>query len=137
MSSPFQVCKGTCLCAPAPDGYGQGKVLYCFGEVVLQRANLRPGEDEKEDYTDVYHIQIAQLVTVTVLLAAVVIVLITIRRGLLKLEKKIKKILLLMSMSPPQSKHSTLEKNNVSHQNGNGVKYFPPLDNMSLNSEAV
>ena len=65
-----------------------------------------------------------------------------------------------MSMSPAYSKHSTLEKNNVSenileniqgffsaksntlflqvsHQNGNGVKYFPPLDNMSLNSEAV
>ena len=65
-----------------------------------------------------------------------------------------------MSMSPAYSKHSTLEKNNlsenimeniqdflskksnieflqVSNQNGNGVKYFPPLDNMSLNSEAV
>ena len=42
------------------------------------------------------------------------IVLITIRRGLLKLEKKIKKIIFLMS--PPQSKHSTLEKNNVSEK---------------------
>ena len=44
------------------------------------------------------------------------IVLITIRRGLLKLEKKIKKIIFLMSMSPAQSKHSTLEKNNVSEK---------------------
>ena len=33
MSSPFQVCQGTCLCAPSTEGYGKGKVLYCYGEV--------------------------------------------------------------------------------------------------------
>ena len=32
-ASPFHVCQATCLCAPSPQGYGQGKVLYCFGEV--------------------------------------------------------------------------------------------------------
>ena len=30
---PVQVCQGTCLCAPSPEGYGKGKVLYCYGEV--------------------------------------------------------------------------------------------------------
>ena len=33
MTSPFQVCQGTCLCAPSTEGYGKGKVLYCYGEV--------------------------------------------------------------------------------------------------------
>ena len=40
-------------------------------QVVLQRANLRPGEEEKEENTDIYHLQLAQLVAVTALLAAV------------------------------------------------------------------
>ena len=33
MSSPFHVCQDTCLCAPSTEGYGKGKVLYCYGEV--------------------------------------------------------------------------------------------------------
>ena len=33
MAAMFQVCQGTCLCAPSPEGYGKGKVLYCYGEV--------------------------------------------------------------------------------------------------------
>ena len=30
----LQVCQGTCLCSPSTEGYGKGKVLYCYGEVV-------------------------------------------------------------------------------------------------------
>ena len=37
MSGMFQVCQGTCLCAPSPEGYGKGKVLYCYGEVGTSR----------------------------------------------------------------------------------------------------
>ena len=33
MAGMFQVCQGTCLCAPSPEGYGKGKVLYCYGGV--------------------------------------------------------------------------------------------------------
>ena len=29
----LQVCQGTCLCSPSTEGYGKGKVLYCYGEV--------------------------------------------------------------------------------------------------------
>jgi hypothetical protein len=42
------------------------------------------------------------------------IVLITIRRGILKLQKQIKKIIFIMSMSPQSSRQNTLEKNHVS-----------------------
>ena len=31
----LKVCQGTCLCAPSTEGYGRGKVLYCYGEVGL------------------------------------------------------------------------------------------------------
>ena len=41
------------------------------------------------------------------------IVLITIRRGISKLQKQIKKIIHIMSMSPPPSRRNTLEKNHV------------------------
>ena len=37
----LQVCQGTCLCAPSPEGYGKGKVLYCYGEVSQNSGNLR------------------------------------------------------------------------------------------------
>ena len=30
----LQVCQGTCLCSPSTEGYGKGKVLYCYGEVI-------------------------------------------------------------------------------------------------------
>ena len=44
----------------------------CFQfQVVLQRANLRPGEEDAESSPDDYHLQLAQLVAVAVLLAAV------------------------------------------------------------------
>ena len=36
----FQVCQGTCLCAPSPEGYGKGKVLYCYGEVRKDNKNM-------------------------------------------------------------------------------------------------
>ena len=40
LSSTFvvQVCQGTCLCSPSPEGYGKGKVLYCYGEVSRSRS---------------------------------------------------------------------------------------------------
>ena len=41
MAGLFHVCQGTCLCAAsAGDGYGsagKNKVLYCYGEVSLQK----------------------------------------------------------------------------------------------------
>jgi hypothetical protein len=34
MAGLFHVCQGTCLCASSSgEGYGKGKVLYCYGEV--------------------------------------------------------------------------------------------------------
>ena len=119
----LQVCQGTCLCSPSTEGYGKGKVLYCYGEVVsilnrifkillsppfshnreyiiiklmmkvvLQRASLREDEEDSEEEAEVkilsqiklflcqryssiksqvYTLQLAQLIAVAVLLCAV------------------------------------------------------------------
>jgi len=154
----FQVCQGTCLCAPSPEGYGKGKVLYCYGEVVLQRANLRTGEEEeKEADGQMFQLQLAQLVGVAVLLCAILLVLISIRRSISKLHKQIKKIVHMMTASPPPSRVNTLEKkHHMEGMNGNCVKFEKevlrqkqrpddykiqgvplqyPLDTMSVNSE--
>jgi len=123
MAGLFQVCQGTCLCSPSSEGYGKGKVLYCYGEVVLQRASLREDEEDSAEEGEVYSLQLAQLIAVAVLLCAVLFVLITIKQSLTKLQKQIKKILVVISMSPPPSKPSTLEKKQVDRPNGDCVKF--------------
>jgi len=157
MAGMFQVCQGTCLCAPSPEGYGKGKVLYCYGEVVLQRANLRNGEEEENEADgQMFQLQLAQLVGVAVLLCAILLVLISIRRSISKLHKQIKKIVHMMTSSPPPSRVNTLEKKHTEGLNGNCVKFEKevlrqkqrpddykiqgvplqyPLDTMSVNSE--
>ena len=140
-------------------------------KVVLQRASLREDEEDSEEEAEVrilpqiklflcqryfsikgaflsqvYTLQLAQLIAVAVLLCAVwvkfwntifavfsvieyqflsickqsceifkcrLFVLLTIKQSLTKLQKQIKKILVIMSMSPPPSKPSTLEKKQV------------------------
>merc|ERR1711953_1656218 len=156
MSGMFQVCQGTCLCAPSPEGYGKGKVLYCYGEVVLQRANLRTGgeEEHKEVDQNMFHLQLSQLVGVAVLLFAILLVLVSIRRSISKLHHQIKKVVKMMMMSPPPSRQNTLEKKQAEAMNGHCVKFDKdvlrkaerdnggaglsvhyPMDTMSVNSE--
>jgi len=118
MSGLFHVCQGTCLCASGSgEGYGKGKVLYCYGEVVLQRANLRSGgEKEGNKDEELYTFQIIQLVSIVVLLLALLLVLLTIKQGLTRIQKQVKRILVLMpttSHSQPPSRPNTLEKKQV------------------------
>lgn len=119
MSGLFHVCQGTCLCASGSgEGYGKGKVLYCYGEVVLQRANLRSGgEEDDENDEELYTFQIIQLVSIVVLLLALLLVLLTIKQGLTRIQKQVKRILVLMpstsSHSQPNSRPNTLEKKQV------------------------
>merc|ERR1711953_93582 len=144
MSGMFQVCQGTCLCAPSPEGYGKGKVLYCYGEVVLQRANLRTGgeEEEKEVDQNMFHLQLSQLVGVAVLLFAILLVLISIRRSISKLHHQIKKVVKMMMMSPLPSRQNTLEKKHAETMNGHCLKFDkevlrkPERDNIGLSLPA-
>ena len=46
-------------------------ILFLSLKVVLQRANLRQGGKDKAEDQVAYHLQLAQLVAVTILLAAV------------------------------------------------------------------
>ncbi|XP_023347353.1 uncharacterized protein LOC111716156 [Eurytemora carolleeae] len=113
MSGLFHVCQGTCLCASSSsEGYGKGKVLYCYGEVVLQRANLRSGGEEGEENSEeLYTFQIIQLISIVVLLLALLLVLVTIKQGLTRIQKQVKRILVLMPpISQPPSRPNTLEK---------------------------
>jgi len=112
------------MCASG-DGYGrgQGKVLYCYGEVVLQRNSLRKnseveGSIEREEFA----IQIIQLIAVAVLLVAVLIVLLSIRQGLSKIQGQIRKILSQMASSPT----NTLERKKGEKKTANGdcPKYY-------------
>ena len=50
MSGMFQVCQGTCLCAPSPEGYGKGKVLYCYGEVRIFNFSRIYWNDVDQDF---------------------------------------------------------------------------------------
>merc|ERR1711953_1233187 len=156
MSGMFQVCQGTCLCAPSPEGYGKGKVLYCYVDVVLQLANLITGgeEEHKEVDQNMFHLQLSQLVGVAVLLFAILLVLVSIRRSISKLHHQIKKVVKMMMLSPPPSRQNTLEKKQAEAMNGHCVKFDKdvlrkverdnggpglsvhyPLDTMSVNSE--
>jgi len=101
MAAAFQVCQGTCLCAPSPEGYGKGKVLYCYGEVVLQRANLRDGENEEgSDEEQVHTLHLVQLVAVAVLLSLVFLVLLSICQGVSKLQSQLRGVLRCIQVSP-------------------------------------
>ena len=43
MKAMFTICQGTCFCAASSDGKRSSKetVLYCFGEAVIERQNMR------------------------------------------------------------------------------------------------
>ena len=84
-------------------------------KVVVERVNLRKEGEEKEADEDLFHLQLAQLVGVAVLLFAVLLVLVSIRRSITKLHKQIKKIVHIMSSSPPSSRQNTLDKKHVRH----------------------
>lgn len=124
MAGLFHVCQGTCMCASG-DGYGrgQGKVLYCYGEVVLQRNSLRKTDAVEDQLArEEFAIQIIQLIAVAVLLVAVLIVLLSIRQGLSKIQGQIRKILSQMSPSPT----NTLERKKREKKTANGEcpKYY-------------
>merc|ERR1719192_456774 len=74
----FHICQGSCFCAG--EGRSKGKVLYCFGEMVIERSNLR--EEEKgsggAEEEQMYYIQLAIVVA---LILAVLSVLLCIHSG--------------------------------------------------------
>lgn len=152
MAVAFQVCQGTCLCAPSTEGYGRGKVLYCYGEVVLQRPNLRPSEEEeKTTQWEEQSLQLVQLVAVAVLLTLVFFVLLSICQGVSKLQGQLKKVLQSVQAmaSPPPSRSNTMERKKrleLTSNGGNGhcVKFheererthvFPSSDSTELDSQ--
>lgn len=94
----FHKCSDKCLCASSQPG-GKETVLYCYGEVVIERPSLRPGQGAatKETDEDVVLLYIAQLAALAVLLTAILLVLISIRRGLVKLKREVTRLLSLIS----------------------------------------
>jgi len=91
----FHICQGTCMCASS-EGGNKGKVLYCYGEVVLQRDLMRgdTNEPSEEEQTEIYFLQISQIVAYVVLILAILLVLLSIRKGLGKIQSQVKHILL-------------------------------------------
>lgn len=94
----FHKCSDKCLCAISQPG-GKETVLYCYGEVVIERPSLRPGTaaNPKEAEENVVLLYVAQLAALAVLLTAILLVLISIRRGLVKLKKEVTRLLSLLS----------------------------------------
>ncbi|XP_023331215.1 uncharacterized protein LOC111703498, partial [Eurytemora carolleeae] len=88
----FHICQGTCMCASSGEGgFTKGKVLYCYGEVVLQRDLMRGQEEapSAEEQSEIYLLQISQIVALVVLILAILIVLISIRKGLSKIQSQV------------------------------------------------
>merc|ERR1719410_922692 len=93
----FTVCQGTCFCAGKGEGFQKQKVLYCFGEAVIERQNIRDDESEEgEEETEIFYLQLAQCVVILTSLLAVLIVLLLIRRGLSRLNTQLRKIIRLL-----------------------------------------
>jgi len=90
----FHICQGSCFCAG--DGRTKkGKVLYCFGEMVIERANLREEEEGsgRVEEEQMYYIQLAQLVVVVALILAVLSVLLCIHSGVTRVRRQVTRIL--------------------------------------------
>jgi len=90
----FHICQGSCFCAG--DGRTKkGKVLYCFGEMVIERANLREEEEGSGSVEEqqMYYIQLAQLVVVVALILAVLSVLLCIHSGVTRVRRQVTRIL--------------------------------------------
>merc|ERR1719206_438674 len=107
----FHKCSEKCLCASTPSSKKE-TVLYCFGEVVLERPSLRPGgsSTEKDGDDEAFLLHVIQLVAIALLLTALLFVLLSIRTGVLRLKKQLKRLLEMMMMmtgSPPASKCGT------------------------------
>ena len=68
-------------------------------QVVIERPSLRPGSStaSKEAEENVVLLYVAQLAALAVLLTAILLVLISIRRGLVKLKKEVTRLLSLLS----------------------------------------
>ena len=79
---------GACFCAGKGEGFNKQKVLYCFGEAVIERQNIRwnifivsivifydlRGEEEGEggvEEEELYFLQLAQMVVILVSLMSV------------------------------------------------------------------
>lgn len=92
-STMFHICQGSCFCAG--EGRSKGKVLYCFGEMVIERSNLR--EEEKGsgsvEEQQMYYMQLAQLVIVVALILAVLSVLLCIHSGVSRVRRQVTRIL--------------------------------------------
>jgi len=91
----LHICQGNCFCESSGSGFGKAKVLYCYGEVVLQR-NLPGTPDEEEEKSplqlEAQHIQIIQIVVVFLLILAVLVVLLMIRSGVATVERQMKRV---------------------------------------------
>jgi len=119
----FHKCSDKCLCASTP-GQPGGKetVLYCYGEVVIERPSLRPGSSTsaKEADDNVVLLYIAQLAALAVLLTAILLVLISIRRGLVKLKREVTRLLTLISGRDVEC-DSECGSSDTRHNGGPGV----------------
>lgn len=109
---------GTCIC-----DHQQNNVLYCYGEVVLKKPHLRDGDTSPPSLLEhLYPVQLAQLVTVTLLLLFMLLILLSIRSTLTSLKHQVKRISRLMTVPPsaPASLHGTFDREKAVHLNGNG-----------------
>lgn len=117
----FHLCEGSCLCATSPTGK-TNRVLYCYGEVVLQKPSLRPvSREARKEEEEVLLLHILQIVAIAVLLLAVSCALLSIRQGVVRLRRQLRRLLLVL---PPQRNDSRgeLEPESPAAEGGTGVK---------------
>jgi len=106
LSGLFHLCEGSCLCATSPNGK-TNRVLYCYGEVVLQKPSLRPvSREARKEEEEVLLLHILQIVAIAVLLLAVLCALLSIRQGVVRLRRQLRRLLLVL---PPQRHDSQAE----------------------------
>ena len=69
----FRIVLGTCFCAGKGEGFNKQKVLYCFGEAVIERQNIRGDEDGESsvEEDEVFYLQLAQMMVILFSLLAV------------------------------------------------------------------
>lgn len=101
----LHICQGNCFCESSGNNFAKAKVLYCYGEVVLQRSLPNPEEEEEESpwFLDIDMLQILQLILVVFFILAILIVLLTIRSGICMIERQLKKVVVNLKRTPSWS----------------------------------
>jgi len=87
-----------CTSPPGAESFNNPTVLYCFGEVVIPKVNLREDEEKEKsvgkysEYLSEYYLQIIQLGVIVCLILFLITVLLVIKKDLVAIDRIVKKI---------------------------------------------